>query len=496
VEGGDARRTGWQTLTGLALEALPAIVGAIGFVGFVALIGGAIEWTRFWAAELPADQAVQAIPESELVTVGAVSTIVFTLLGLAAVLLVFLLDRRGDLNARTRWGLLVVVGFELAASVLIIELRWWETLLFVVWALAVTVAAYRPIEHLAAVLGPRMPTPDPDPRNGPRLEAERKRLDAAREEHAEALDAWEVARARPRPQAELDAARNAWERAQDAWDLAQRRWRRIEAEQKSRTSPDDKPQKSRTSPDDKPADKPAWRLTGWDILALALVVVGLAVLLAYDATRWLLYVLAVPLILYVALLGIARATSRFAWYGVAVFLSVPLFGGVLAVADVLHTPRVQPIALVRDSDDRALCGVYITQTDDRLYVGRVELERGSDREAESDTGRIFSVPLEDVDVASVGPLQPIADARSRAIRLLDEVYVDRAEEPPTEVKNEVTVTERQETLTEPATVSGGQPGQTTSKLTRTTETPADRGRPTRREPPSDHPPDRCGIDVD
>lgn len=78
----------------MALEAVPAIAGAVGFVGFVALIGGAIEWTRFWAAELPADQAVGAIPETELVTVGAVSTILFTLLGLAAVLLVYLLDRQ------------------------------------------------------------------------------------------------------------------------------------------------------------------------------------------------------------------------------------------------------------------------------------------------------------------------------------------------------------------------------------------------------------------
>lgn len=50
---------GWQTL--------PAIGSAISFVGFVTVVGTAIEWIRFYAAHLPATQAVLAVPKQELV---------------------------------------------------------------------------------------------------------------------------------------------------------------------------------------------------------------------------------------------------------------------------------------------------------------------------------------------------------------------------------------------------------------------------------------------
>ena len=461
-------KSGWQTLVGLAVEALPAIAGAIGFVGFVALIGGAIQWTRFWAADLPADQAVHVIPRTELVTVGAVSTIVFTLLGLVALLLVYLLDSKGNVNARTRFGLLIVAGVELAAAVVIIELDWWQYLLFGVWAITVAVLAYRPLERLALRVERRGYSPGPEPVDDELIRREQAAFRAAFERFEDAQDAWTVAQQRERLPEEQTAAEQSWRRAQDAWERARLRWKR--KQEGPRESPEIEIPRPR-----KPVPKLNWPQI---VVRSAVVVVGLGVIAWFDETRWLLIVLTVPIGLFALLLAVARVTTRFAWYGVAVFLSVPLFGGVLAVADTLHTPKVQPIAVVRNGDDRALCGVYITQTSSRLYVGRVELDEGSDRTADDQTGRIFSIPMSKVDIVSVGPLQPIESAQRHALELTDEIYADRAEEAATAVKNPVTVVE-----------SKGEGSTTTT----TTEKAAVPDRPTRRKPPPDHPPTSCAV---
>lgn len=451
-------------LGSLALEALPAIIGTVGFVGFIAVIGGAIQWTRFWAAELPSDQAVRAMPKAELV-----STALFTVLGLAALLLVYLLDHRGAESARARRGLLVILAVELACSALIIDLAWWEYLLLVGWAVLVAIAAYRPVEHAARAIGAHLDrAPDDDPavvEDRAVYEGEAERMAAAEADFEAARDAWDVAqlRWRRRSRRERAEAAHAWRAAQDAHDLAHRRWTRIEREHAPHNH--DRPRRAREP----------W--LAQLVPALVVLGVGLVPVASYDETRWLLGVLAVPPLLFVALVGVSRASPRFAWYGVAVFLSVPFFGGVLAVADTLHTPRVQPIAVARKSDDRALCGVYITQANDRLYVGRVQGKSGSDRKAEPRSGRIFSIPMSDVDIATVGPLQSIPQAERRAIALLDEIYVDRAEEAATAVKNETTVKK--------TTENDG------TKTTTTTERAAGGERPARRPEPRDHPPKGC-----
>ncbi len=487
--------SGWQRLGGVALEALPALVGAVGFLGFIALIGGAIQWTRFSAAELPADQAVQVIPRSELVTIGAVTTILFTLAGLAALLLVYLLDRRGSPGARTRIGLLIVVALELGVTLFFISLRPLEYVLLVgwillvtgLWARAVVTAQYRLIDRLRIGLGSLLDERRKERATDDEVYArEQERFRVARDRYGDASDAWAVAEARPRPDAELEAARVAWRRAQDAWDIAERRWGRVQDEHRSHRHgdghPDEAPERAAKEP------LPSLRPTPIGIAAFGVLAIGLVITFLYEETRWLVPVLLVPVVLYVALLGIARATSRFAWYGAAVFLSVPLFGGLLTIADNRQTPQLQPVALVRKSDDHAMCGVYITQTSDRLYVGRVERKSDSSRLARPRSGRIFSVPMKDVDVVSVGDLQPIAQAERHALALLAEIYVDRAEEAPAALKNTVAVVERQRQQTGEA--SAGAPI-TTRKRTTTSEAAPEAARPIRREPPADGPPESC-----
>ncbi|HEX2086370.1 MAG TPA: hypothetical protein VHF89_11855 [Solirubrobacteraceae bacterium] len=434
-------KTGWAAIGALALDALPAIAGAIGFVGFIALIGGAIQWTRFWAAELPADQAVRVIPRAELVTIGAVSAIAFTLLGLAAVLLVYLLDRRA--GQRTL-GLLAVVVIELLIAAALIDLDTVETLIAVVVIAGVAAAIYKPLREEAPRIAARFARPDEE---DPLLVAARTGLTHATQRRVTLIAAAEE----QSPEARR-AMEPALDQAKREADAAQRE---LEATRARRSGPVD------------------WKRF---VPAASAAAAGLALAWALEGLH-LFVVLLAPVVLFVALAGIARATRRFAWYGLAVFFSVPLFGAVVSAADVADRPQVQPIAVARKSDDRAMCGVYVTQTDDRLYIGRLEPKEPGSREPQERSGRIFWIPLDDVDVVSIGELQDLDDADANARELLKEIYADRAHEAPRDFKNKVTVRETE-------TQNG-------ATRTVTTEEPVDVGRPAER--PDEPPPTRCTI---
>ena len=107
-------------LSGLAFQALPAIGSAVGFLGFVAVLGGVIDWVRFQAAQLPASQAVAAVPRSELVSVGAEALILFTLLGVAAVLIVYTLDPIAEGTSKTVFALGVITSAEIVTAVFLV----------------------------------------------------------------------------------------------------------------------------------------------------------------------------------------------------------------------------------------------------------------------------------------------------------------------------------------------------------------------------------------
>lgn len=123
-------------LVALGFSALPAIGGAIGFVGFVAIIGGAIQFVRFDAAQLPASQAVAAMSRGELVALGAQAIITFTFLGAVAVLIVYLADPGGDGNVKTMRALVAVTVLEFATALIMVR----ASALGVLGALALFVA--------------------------------------------------------------------------------------------------------------------------------------------------------------------------------------------------------------------------------------------------------------------------------------------------------------------------------------------------------------------
>jgi hypothetical protein len=67
ADGGDDKEaSGFRKLIAdVQKVALPLLVSGGRLLAFVAFVGGALTWARFANANLPADQAVSAMPETE-----------------------------------------------------------------------------------------------------------------------------------------------------------------------------------------------------------------------------------------------------------------------------------------------------------------------------------------------------------------------------------------------------------------------------------------------
>ena len=477
----------------LAWQALPAIAGAVGILGFVALVGGAIQWVRFFSAGLPADQAVRVMPEAELVTIGAVSLVAFAVLGVLAVLLLYSLDSNGNASIGTLRGLFALAGVETLVALLSADLPWEEYAGLVPALLIVGGIAYAALSGVPARLRERDARRRADdtlraallpfraaqdryddvlfqmkgtPPNGPLMILLREasmELRRARREWNRALDAWIAAG----PEEEREHRRAATERFRDVpangeeqpvrppaeAQLAAVIASKPELEPKPKPKPKPRPKAKRRRPAPRTAAEPGmlaearrWfrEARRWfrafrvrlALAAIALLVAGMVVLAIAgpdgqdEEERLFAGGLFVVILLAAANFGLARATQRFAWYGVGALLSLILFGAAMNIGRTVIDPEVQPLALVRKSDQRALCGVYVTETDKRVYLGRVVGDEGKNEiGADLGSGRMFWVPSADVDVVSIGPRQEIEDAEVRARLLTNEVLADRAEKP-------------------------------------------------------------------
>jgi hypothetical protein len=161
---------------------------------------------------------------------------------------------------------------------------------------------------------------------------------------------------------------------------------------------------------------------------LVLVVLGLTIALVATES-WLAMLLLAAVVLALLNLGVAHATGdRFALYGVAVFASVAVFGGIASFVEARDTPKVQPVAVLRSDDPRGLCALFVGETDERMYLGRVDLEPGSatDSKPAEGSGRLFWLPKDKLAAWSIGTLQSIGRAKEQAIRLRDELVAERA----------------------------------------------------------------------
>lgn len=334
------------------LKQAPAVLlTASAFLGFVALVGGVTVWGRFYAAELPAEQAVNFLPRSELIVIGTVSLLLYGVLGLLAAFVSYLVDDGGRARERILYTLLALAVVESAVVFTIVyreekEAEHITDAVFVVvylFALAFLVAR--------------------------RFRSEQELL----------------------PRTERD--------------------RRKEA-----------------------AGEPAPRPRRYTLHPVAFVVLVLLAIAVAVVTWQLLELLWVSIALLVAMLlavsnyRVADLTDgRFVWYGVAVFFSVPLFGAILALARLIDEPQAQPAALIRvaDKGTEGLQGLYVTETESRIYLASVAVSGCGGDEVRGGSGRLFSVPRAQVAELSVGSLQDVADAAIEAPEMLRDLIAIR-----------------------------------------------------------------------
>jgi hypothetical protein len=465
-------------LSELAWKALPAIGSAIGFVGFVAIVGGAIEWIRFDAAGLPATQAVLAVPNHELVVVGALALGVFVPAAIGAVLVVYLIDSDGNATPRTARGLIAVGIAEMAVSLFFIGHH--DPLKYVwlgLWLILILfVAGY--------LVGLVMR----DFRRRTKVKRARARVLAAQATLAAAADARDAAatavkiddgvkakEALAQTSGTLGKARKEFKRAIAEWRSAADR---VVGLQQRATGKDtveeiDKKQEEvgrlgtpapglvqvevaleevedrlghafratlgqivesvMHTPEGTDGNQPEagpGRIAGAVAIALigaAAIVTGFVLLV--DEVPWVAVLFLAIGLLTAMNVFVARATDKFALYGIAVFFSVLMFGAALTIARTLHEPKVQPIALVRKGNEVGTCGVYIAQTGERVYVGRLALGENDKHKVPERASLIFWVPTSDVEVVSVGQSERIGPSFPKlAEAMLTRLYADRAEE--------------------------------------------------------------------
>ncbi len=398
-----------RLLSEISTKLVPLLVSAAGFAGLVAFIGGIEVWSRFNAVQVPPDQAVDAMPNPELIVIGAVAMVVFGLAGLLAMTVAYVLDKGGrQTEGMARTLLLLGVIGGLVACLIADQNNgraWWAAGAVTLLGLAILVLFGRygqltddlpPTEEERAAAEAKAKWPDA-PTEGLR----RAQVEAA------AQKAKDAARSAKR------ARKAANKRRDEAW------YGGLVTAKHVYKSPDvPAPQRFRLR-----ARGRFWAVGFAIACAVAVWLLlgewwlGVAVPLAFGLT-WAIY-------------AVADGTgASFAWYGVALFFAVVLYCFYLAVADTVDDPKLQPAAVVRMNDEpgQGVLGIYITENKDRLYLATVSAGCGQ-TDVRHDSGRLFWIPKDDVRAVSIGRLQDVDDAAAAAPEMLRTLTAARVPGP-------------------------------------------------------------------
>jgi hypothetical protein len=163
------------------------------------------------------------------------------------------------------------------------------------------------------------------------------------------------------------------------------------------------------------------------VLVIVLIAGILIVLrLVYDEW-WVVGAAGTALATYVIALAVARASGARFWpTALAIFVGVGVFGATLSVLRFWGSKQVQPVAVLRTGEGGAVCGAYVAEADDRLYLARLDHAPQTGGNA---THLFWVVRKEEVGWA-LGELQSrdAADAAVRvlATRVLDERRVRKS----------------------------------------------------------------------
>jgi outer membrane protein OmpA-like peptidoglycan-associated protein len=442
--GGAQEKGSWPgLLSAIGQQLVPVLLTAGSLIGFVAFAGGVIVWTRFSAAKVPPDQAVNAVPRDELVAIGSALLLLFGFFGVLALVSAFLVDRAGRATPGMARGFLLLFLVESVATIVIAEGFSVEhtAVALELLALPVLMALWATYVETFVSLEDDLPTHRGE-REGRRrygmfllpggewrswhlphvpivyalvgLAAAVPMLVCG------ASDTVYLAVLSPIVGAFLLSA--LWCMVSDGRPVRRHIWQeRREREEEERLEfgrggDDERREKVRLR-NDRPL-RLSLQLPGTLLLAPAIVLAAVlpSVLLG---DWWVGVSIAAAALLAVALWRIsAFSAERVVWFGVAVFLSVPLFGTLTAMARNVANPQVQPMALIRQADgpDEAIQGLYVTEADDRVYFATVATE-GCSKDLTPHSGRLEWVPKSEVVAMSIGPLQDVDDAAGSALEM-------------------------------------------------------------------------------
>jgi lysophospholipase L1-like esterase len=384
------------------------------------LVGRAIIWLRFWSSNLPADQAVSEVAPGELVSTGAAALAIFVGLGLVAAAVAWLLDGKGREVRTTRRGLVAIGLVEVVAALWIGDFRRDQALelffglvaaaLLLHYLVEVALEKRREWEDARRWGSASFETPGQGLWTG--VKAHIRATIKEREGrgirifqllpfvfllvafyfsfHADGLERMALVFLPYLVAAMLFAA---------PWGMAAAgvRWK-----------------------------KPDYEALKGPRIALAVFGLAIIVVLLFREELWLAATAAAAAGLGLLCLAVAAASEeRFGPYGLAVLISVPLFAGAAAFLHGIDSPELQPVAVVLDNGE-AVCGAYIGESDDQLWLGRLVLDEraGAHRPRR---GAIAPVDAERVEARSLGPLEPVDRVEARALELRDRLLDEQGD---------------------------------------------------------------------
>jgi lysophospholipase L1-like esterase len=417
-------------LEGLELSAGRLLLLAFGVVvlfGVLLLLAGlagrAILWLRFWSSHLPADQAVDAVSGTELVSTGAVALAIFVSLGLVAAAFAWLLDAKGRGIRTTRRGLVAIGLAEVVAAIWIGDFRGDQGLRILVGLVVAALLLHYLVER---VLDGRAALKERRNTEGESARPTAQVVWDGIKDYASALAAngepWFLRLYRGLPFLFLGLA---------LWLSV---WTDGPADRASVLAAYAVAAMLFAAPGGIASAGVSW--DGFVVRALlvpriALSVTGIAlvvILLARDEL-WLAGVTLTAILLGLLCLAVAAASgNRFAPYGIAVLVSVPLFAGAAAFLHGLDSPELQPVAVLLDNGE-VVCGAYVGESDDRLWLGHLALEERADVHRPR-RGSIAPLDADEVAAREVGPLEPVDLVEARALELRDKLLDDGADEDP------------------------------------------------------------------
>jgi hypothetical protein len=367
-------------------------------VGFVAFVGGAIMWARFSGAGIPPADAISHVDRGRLLATGGAALVFVVPVAVVALVFLYLADGCGRASRETRWGLVTLMALGGLAAILAADLSTTATLIAVVVAALAAMALgwlADVIADFVAVWSQRS-----DRSAGALARAVGRRLFGAAN-GARGKVVLVVAGL-----AFVGGLRLLLEDDDGARLLAALLGAAAVA-----LHPLARPWRSRD------------RLT----LAASVVLVYVAIA-TLVLNAWLAAAAACVLVLGAIALGVAKLTrERFFWYGVTVFASVAVFVGFLEYAHTRERPQVQAAAALLGDTQAGVCGLYVGETDERLYLARVDLRPGTadDRKPRPGTGRVFWLARERVVASAAGPLQTVGAAQENAATLLEGLVEER-----------------------------------------------------------------------